>query len=270
MTPNASPAPGGANEPVLLREDRDGIATITLNRPRRRNSLNRELLTNLEAALHDIANEREVRVLIIAANGPTFSAGHDMRELRENPRLEYYEERFRQSSRVMQAIIALPQPVIARVQGTATATGCLLVASCDLALASRDAAFATPGVNIGLFCSTPMVGLSRNVARKHAMEMLLTGDPISADEAQRIGLINRAVAPDELDKETDELARRIASKSSYVLKIGKQAFNEQLGLGLADAFDYASGVMARNMLAQDAEEGVDAFLEKREPRWTDS
>lgn len=267
MTSNKSTAPTGAKEPVLLREDRDGIATLVLNRPRQRNSLNRVLLTHLESALLDIANDSSVRVVIIGANGPVFSAGHDMKELRANPALDYYEQRFHQSSRVMRAILGLPQPAIARVQGTATAAGCLLVASCDLALASTQADFATPGVHIGLFCSTPMVGLSRNVARKHAMEMLLTGDPIGAEEAARIGLINGVAAPDDLDGAVEALARKIASKSAHTISLGKQAFYEQLDLGMADAFDYASGVMARNMLTDDAVEGIDAFLEKREPRW---
>ena len=199
MTSDNSPAPAGDNEPVLLREDRDGIATLVLNRPQQRNSLNRELLTHLESTLHDIANDSTVRVVIIGAAGPVFSAGHDMKELRANPTLDFFEQRFRQSSRIMRAILGLPQPAIARVQGTATAAGCLLVTSCDLALASADAAFATPGVHIGLFCSTPMVGLSRSVARKHAMEMLLTGDPIGAEEAARIGLISGIAAPEDLD-----------------------------------------------------------------------
>ena len=267
MTASESPAPVRANEPVLLREDRDGIATLVLNRPRQRNSLNRELLTNLESALHDIASDGNVRVVIIGATGSVFSAGHDMKELRATPTLENYEQRFRQSSRVMRAILGLPQPAIARVQGTATAAGCLLVASCDLALASTEAAFATPGVHIGLFCSTPMVGLSRNVARKHAMEMLLTGDPIGAEEAARIGLINGVAAPDELDDAVAAMARKIASKSAHTISLGKKAFYEQLDLSMADAFDYASGVMARNMLTDDAVEGVDAFLQKRDPKW---
>lgn len=269
MTSSESPAPDGANAPVLLREDRDGIATLILNRARQRNSLNRELLTNLESALHDIANDRSVRVVVIGATGPVFSAGHDMKELRANPTLDFYEQRFHQSSRVMRAILGLPQPAIARVQGTATAAGCLLVASCDLAIASTEATFATPGVHIGLFCSTPMVGLSRNVARKHAMEMLLTGDPIGAEEAARIGLVNGVAAPDELDDAVTALAGKIASKSTHTIALGKQAFYEQLDLSMADAFDYAGDVMARNMLNDDAVEGVDAFLQKREPRWTD-
>ncbi len=268
MTASESPAPVGANESILLREDRDGIVTLVLNRPQQRNSLNRELLTNLESALHDIANDGNVRVVIIGATGSVFSAGHDMKELRATPTLENYEQRFHQSSRVMRAILGLPQPAIARVQGTATAAGCLLVASCDLAIASAEASFATPGVHIGLFCSTPMVGLSRSVARKHALEMLLTGDPIGAEEAARIGLINGVAAPDELDDAVEAMAQKIASKSARTVALGKQAFYEQLDLSMTDAFDYASGVMARNMLTDDAVEGIDAFLQKREPKWT--
>jgi enoyl-CoA hydratase/carnithine racemase len=215
-----------------------------------------------------------VRAIVLAANGPTFSAGHDLKELsarRADPDRgrDFFARIMTMCSGVVQQIVRLPQPVIAAVQGTATAAGCQLVASCDLAVASSAARFATPGVNIGLFCSTPMVALSRNVARKHAMEMLLTGDMISADEAWRIGLVNRVVAPGTEREEALALARKIAAKSTHVVKIGKEAFYRQVELDLAGAYDYASKVMVENMMARDAEEGIAAFLEKRLPTWGD-
>src|SRR6201997_5148213 len=230
---------------VLLREDRGGIAILTLNRPQARNSLSEALLQALGDALAAIARDRAVRVVVLAANGPAFSAGHDLKELNAH-RSEadrgraYFKHIMGLCSRVMQQIVTLPQPVIASVQATATAAGCQLVASCDLAVASQTAKFATPGVNIGLFCSTPMVALSRNVARKHAMEMLLTGDLISADEALRIGLINRVVPAGREREEALALARKIAAKSTHVVKIGKEAFYRQLELDLAGAYAYAS------------------------------
>ena len=254
-------------EPVLLRSDGDGIATLTLNRPEARNSLSRELIAALQAELDATADDEAVKVVVIAAEGPAFCAGHDMKEIRANPRHEFYRSLFGQSSRLMQTIVRLPKPVIARVQGVATAAGCQLVASCDLAVASEDARFATPGVNIGLFCSTPMVPLSRNVGRKQAMEMLLTGEAIDAGTAADFGLINRAVPADRLDEAVAELADKIARKSPLTVAMGKEAFYRQLELDLERAYDYASEVMARNMLARDAEEGIDAFLEKREPVW---
>ncbi len=264
----AATAAGTEDGPVLLRADADGVATLTLNRPAARNALSTRLMAHLHEQLEEIAEDRSVKVVVIAANGPGFCAGHDLKEMRANPGREAYERLFRQCSRLMLAITTLPKPVIARVHGIATAAGCQLVASCDLAVAAADARFATPGVNIGLFCSTPMVALSRAVGRKAAMEMLLTGDMVPAEEAQRLGLVNRVVPPAELERETGALARQIAGKSPLVLAIGKEAFYRQAEMGLKEAYDYASEVMTRNMLARDAEEGIDAFIEKRRPQWT--
>jgi enoyl-CoA hydratase/carnithine racemase len=257
---------------ILLREDIAGVAILTLNRPQARNSLSEALLEALGDALTAIAHDDKVCVVVLAANGAAYSAGHDLKEL--NSRRSdadrgraYFTHIMRLCSTVMQQIVMLPQPVIAAVQATATAAGCQLVASCDLAVASRTAKFATPGVNIGLFCSTPMVALSRNVTRKAAMEMLLTGDMITAEDAARIGLVNRVVAP---GKERDlalKLARKIASKSALTVKIGKEGFYRQLEMPLTQAYDYVSGVMVENMLTRDAEEGIAAFIEKRDPKW---
>jgi enoyl-CoA hydratase/carnithine racemase len=259
---------------ILLREDVGSIAVLTLNRPQARNSLSEATLEALGDALTAIAHERTVRAVVITANGTAFSAGHDLKELNQRRSDEdrgraYFKHIMGLCSTVMQQIVMLPQPVIAAVQGTATAAGCQLVASCDLAVASRDAKFATPGVNIGLFCSTPMVALSRNVPRKHAMEMLLTGELISAEEAAAIGLLNHVVAPGTEREEALKLARKIAAKSALTLKIGKEAFYRQLEMPLGHAYDYASGVMVENMLARDAEEGISAFIEKRDPKWED-
>jgi enoyl-CoA hydratase/carnithine racemase len=259
---------------VLLREDRGGIAILTLNRPEARNSLSKALLETLGEALSVIARDRTVRVVVLAANGPAFSAGHDLKELNAHRSgadrgRAYFKHIMGLCSRVMQQIVTLPQPVIASVQATATAAGCQLVASCDLAVASQAAKFATPGVNIGLFCSTPMVALSRNVSRKHAMQMLLTGDLISADEAARIGLVNEVVPAGQERAAAIKLAEKIAAKSTAIVKIGKQAFYRQAEMSLGDAYDYASQVMVENMLARDAEEGISAFIEKRDPKWQD-
>ena len=260
--------------PVLLREDRDQVAILTLNRPQARNSLSEGLIAALTEQLAAIATDTSVRVVVIAANGPAFSAGHDMKEMTARRAdadrgRAYFKMLMEACATMMQAIVRLPKPVIACVQGTASAAGCQLVASCDLAVASSAAQFATPGVNIGLFCSTPMVALSRNVARKHAMEMLLTGDMASADEAMRMGLVNRVVAPGTERDEALKLARQIASKSALTLKVGKEAFYRQLEMGLSDAYRYTAEVMVENMLARDAEEGIGAFIEKRPPRWED-
>jgi enoyl-CoA hydratase/carnithine racemase len=260
--------------PILLREDADGIAILTLNRPEARNSLSEALLAALTEHLADLAADTRVRVVVLAANGPAFSAGHDMKEMtarRSDPDRgrAYFKQLMDACSTMMQAIVLLPKPVIAAVQGPASAAGCQLVASCDLAVASSAAKFATPGVNIGLFCSTPMVALSRNVSRKAAMEMLLTGDLIGAEEAQRIGLVNRVVAPGSERDQALKLARQIASKSALTVKIGKEAFYRQLEMTLADAYRYTSEVMVENMLARDAEEGIGAFIEKRTPSWED-
>ena len=257
-------------EPLLLRDDAGGICRVTLNRPAQRNALSRALMAALQRELEAIATDRSVRVVVIAGAGKAFCAGHDLRELHENTSPDFYAALFAQCGRLMLRIVNLPQPVIARVHGTATAAGCQLVASCDLAVAADVARFATPGVNIGLFCSTPMVALSRNVAPKHAMHMLLTGEPISAEHAARIGLVNEVVAEAALDEAVNRLAALIASKSTRTLTIGKQAFYRQLEMPLVDAYNYAGGVMARNMVAEDAREGIEAFLLKRAPRWRDA
>jgi len=260
--------------PVLLRENLDDVAVLTLNRPDARNSLSEALIAALTETLGGIAGDKAVRVVVLAANGPGFCAGHDMKEMTARRSdadrgRAYFKQLMVSCSTMMQAIVHLPKPVIAAVQGAASAAGCQLVASCDLAIASSAAKFATPGVNIGLFCSTPMVALSRNVSRKHAMEMLLTGDLIPAEEAQRIGLVNRVVAPGTERDAALGLARQIASKSALTVKIGKEAFYRQLEMSLADAYRYASDVMVENMLARDAEEGIGAFIDKRAPRWED-
>jgi len=256
-----------ADDAILLRRDADGIAWLTLNRPAARNALSVALMSALQEALDAIARDSAVKVVVIAANGPGFCAGHDLREMRANPGRQHYQAVFSQCARLMTSVVRLPKPVIARVHGIATAAGCQLVASCDLAVAATDARFATPGVNIGLFCSTPMVALSRAVPRKAAMEMLLTGEMIGAEEAQRLGLVNRVVPTDRLDDTVTELARTIAAKSPLVVKIGKEAFYRQAELGLDAAYAYTSEVMVANMMARDAEEGIDAFLEKRAPKW---
>ena len=260
--------------PVLTRERDDSIAILTLNRPAARNSLSEALLNALFIALDDVAADKTVRAVVLAANGPGFCAGHDLKELTgrrsdADGGRAYFKHIMTTCSAMMQKIVNLPQPVVASVQGVATAAGCQLVASCDLAVASTAARFATPGVDIGLFCSTPMVALSRNVSRKHAMEMLLTGDMVSATRAAEIGLVNRVVAPGEERLTAIALAKQIAAKSSYTLKVGKQAFYRQLELGLAEAYSYASEVMTENMMARDAEEGICAFIDKRKPTWED-
>lgn len=253
--------------PVLTRADRDGVATLTLNRPHARNALSVALMTALEEAFAKLAADKSVKVVVVAGAGPAFCAGHDLKEIRANPGRAHYEALFEQCSRLMTAIVRCPKPVIARVHGIATAAGCQLVASCDLAVAASDARFATPGVNIGLFCSTPMVALTRAVGRKAAMEMLLTGDLMSAEQAKASGLINRIVPTSELENATHALATQIASKSPLTLKIGKEAFYRQMEMGLDDAYAYASRAMTENMLARDAEEGIDAFIAKRPPVW---
>jgi enoyl-CoA hydratase/carnithine racemase len=264
--------PSAAN--ILLREDRDNIAVLTLNRPAARNSLSEDLIKALSAALDSIAQDSGIRVVVIAANGPAFCAGHDLKELTarradaDGGRV-YFKHVVTICSAMMQKIVALPQPVIAAVSGVATAAGCQLVATCDLAIASTEAKFATPGVDIGLFCSTPMVALTRNVPRKNTMHMLLTGEPVSADESARIGLINRVVPAGTERDEALALARTIASKSKATVKIGKSTFYRQAELGLADAYAYASEVMTENMMTHDASEGICAFIEKREPKWED-
>jgi len=263
----AHPAPTVGDEDILLRSDSGGIATLTLNRPQARNALSLALMTAVIDELEAIAGDASVKAVVIAGNGLAFCAGHDLKEMRANPGRAFYEKTFSACSRMMQAVVRLPQPVIARVHGIATAAGCQLVASCDLAIAADTARFATPGVNIGLFCSTPMVALSRNIGRKQAMEMLLLGEMVPAARALEFGLINQAVPEAELEAAVTEMAGKIAAKSPLVLKIGKEAFYRQLELGLSDAYDYASRVMTENMLARDAGEGIDAFIEKRPPVW---
>ena len=260
--------------PVLLRETLGSIAVLTLNRPASRNSLSEGLIAELHAALAELRDDTSVRAVVIAANGPAFSAGHDMKELTARRTdadrgRAYFAQVMNACSAMMQAIVLLPKPVVAAVQGIATAAGCQLVASCDLAVASEVATFATPGVDIGLFCSTPMVALSRNVPRKQAMEMLLTGEPISADRARELGLVNRVVPAGTERNDAIALAQKVALKSAYTVKLGKAAFYRQAEMSLADAYRYAAEVMTENMMARDAEEGIGAFLEKREPKWQD-
>lgn len=263
----AAPAPADRPGPVLLRSDVDGVTTLTLNRPQARNALSMGLMNALQEQLDAIRNDPGVRVVVLAGAGPAFCAGHDLKEMRADPSREATEAVFRTCARLMLSIARLPQPVIARVHGIATAAGCQLVATCDLAICAESARFATPGVQIGLFCSTPMVALSRAVPRKAAMEMLLVGEPVDAAEALRIGLVNRVVAAADLDAAVDALAARIAGKARRVLAIGKEAFGRQIEMGLEEAYGYAAEVMTRNMLMADAREGIDAFLGKRPPRW---
>jgi len=261
------------NEPVLLEALERGVLRLTLNRPAQRNALSVGLMAALAKALDRAAENRNVRVVVIAAAGPAFSAGHDLRELRGLPpdnRREAYQAVFAQCSALMLKLVRLPKPVIAEVHGVATAAGCQLVATCDLAVAAEDARFATPGVDIGLFCSTPMVALTRAVGRKPAMEMLLTGELIDTETARALGLVNRVVPQAELTAATMALAGRIAAKSAFTVAIGKEAFYRQAELDLVEAYRYASEVMTRNMLAEDAAEGIDAFLSKRPPVWKDA
>jgi enoyl-CoA hydratase/carnithine racemase len=258
---------------LVLAHREDAVLRLTMNRASARNALSAALMAALQTALDEAAQDRAVRAIVLGADGPAFSSGHDLKEmtaLRKDAAdrgRAAFAAIFAQCSKLMQTIVRHPKPVIAQVQGIATAAGCQLVASCDLAVASSLARFATPGVNIGLFCSTPMVALSRNVSRKHAMEMLLTGDMISAEEARRIGLVNRVADSEALGAVTMALAKQIASKPTATVKIGKEAFYRQLEMGLSDAYDYASQVMTENMLAAEAEEGIGAFVEKREPKW---
>jgi enoyl-CoA hydratase/carnithine racemase len=273
----SSPTPAASAQtaaPILLHEHSGGITLLTLNRPAARNSLSEAMLSTLGEAFAAIAQDAGVRAVVIAANGPAFCAGHDLKELtahRQDPDhgRAHFTHVMEMCSALMQSIVRLPQPVIAAVQGVATAAGCQLVASCDLAVASSLAGFCAPGVDIGLFCSTPGVALARNVPRKHAMEMLLTGDTVSAEHAARIGLINRVVAPGSEREHAVELARRIAAKSTMAVRLGKEAFYRQIEMDSKDAYRFASQVMTENMLRRDAAEGIGAFLEKRTPTWND-
>jgi len=262
-------------ESLVLEDGVAPIRTLRLNRPQARNALSLSLMQALERTVRAAGQADGVRVIVLAAEGPAFCAGHDLKEmsvLREDTDggESAYRETFEACVSLMTAIMTCPVPVIARVHGMATAAGCQLVATCDLAVASSHARFATPGVNIGLFCSSPMVALSRNVARKQAMEMLLTGDAISAEEAQRIGLVNRVVEPEALDGAVSELAEKIASKPGRILRIGKEAFYRQLDMGVADAYRFTSEVMTKNMMEADAQEGISAFMEKRDPKWSEN
>jgi len=273
MSAQAARAPSPQPSSLLL-ETIGPIAVLTRNRPAARNSLSQAMIASLHAELNEIRDDKAVRGVVIAANGPAFSAGHDMKELtarRTDPDRgrAFFAEMMTACSAMMQAVVHLPKPVVAAVQGIATAAGCQLVASCDLAIASEAASFATPGVDIGLFCSTPMVALSRNVPRKQAMEMLLTGEPIPATRAREIGLINRVVAAGTEREAAIALAEQVALKSAYTVKLGKEAFYRQAEMSLADAYRYAAEVMTENMMARDAEEGIGAFIEKRTPTWRD-
>ncbi|HEV8644743.1 MAG TPA: enoyl-CoA hydratase [Burkholderiales bacterium] len=256
-----------SNEPVLLRRDAGGIATVTLNRPKQYNALSEELLTELQSSLDSIEKDPTVRVVVIAGSGTAFCAGHDLKQMRANPKKAYYEKLFAQCSKVMMTLSRLPQPVIARVHGIATAAGCQLVAQCDLAVASDNARFAVSGINVALFCSTPSVPLARNISRKQAMEMLLTGDFIDATTAKARGLVNRVVPIEKLDAEVKALADAIIAKSSVAVTTGKKMFYKQIEMGMGAAYEYASEVMACNMMAEDVGEGIDAFTQKRAPNW---
>jgi enoyl-CoA hydratase/carnithine racemase len=256
-----------ATEPILLRQDRAGVVTLTLNRPAQFNSLSQALMDELQAELDRIAADPGARVVVLAGAGKAFCAGHDLKEMRSNPAKEFQRALFQQCSRLMLALVRMPQPVIARVHGIATAAGCQLVSMCDLAVASDNARFAVSGVNLGLFCSTPSVGLARNLGRKQAMEMLLTGEFIDAQAALARGLLNRVVPPARLDEEVGKLTDSILAKTPVAIKAGKQMFYRQLELGLEGAYELAAEVMACNMMAADAQEGIDAFVAKRKPQW---
>lgn len=253
--------------PYVLRSDIDGVTTLTLNRGERFNPLSEEMMTALQSAIDAIATDASVRVVVLAANGKAFCAGHDLKQMRASPSAEYYKKLFAQCSKLMLSVQQMPQPVIARVQGIATAAGCQLVAMCDLAVATADARFAVSGVNYGLFCSTPSVGLSRNVPRKQAMEMLLTGEFIDAMTARERGLINRVVAAEEIDAEVAKLTASILAKPAVAIAMGKQMFYRQIEMGISAAYQLAGETMACNMMDEAALEGVQAFIEKRKPTW---
>ncbi len=252
---------------LVLREDADGVATLTMNRPKARNALSRPLMAALHGALDEIDADPSVHVIVLRGAGPGFCAGHDLKEVRGTPTRAFYEALFAECSALMMRVQSVRQPVIASVHGIATAAGCQLVATCDLAVADAEARFATPGVNIGLFCSTPMVAVSRAVGRKAAMRMLLTGDLVGAEDALGYGLVSHVAPAGALAEMTEGLARQIASKSPLTLAIGKKAFYAQAEMATPEAYAYASEVMTTNMLARDAEEGIDAFIEKRDPVW---
>lgn len=252
---------------VVIRQDEDGICELTINRPKAYNALSLDCMTALTREFEILSSDTSVNVVILSGSGKGFCAGHDLKEMRNNANRDFYEKTFDRCTTLMMSINNLPKPVIAKVHGIATAAGCQLVATCDLAVAEENAKFATPGVNIGLFCSTPMVALSRNVARKHAMECLLLGDMITARRAYEMGLVNRVTPFESLDQATHQLAAKIASKSPLTLKIGKRAFYEQIQKDLGPAYEYCSKVMVENMMTRDAKEGINAFMEKRVPVW---
>jgi len=254
-------------EALILREDNAGVATLRLNRPKQFNSLSTAVLTEIQNNLTEIANDESIRVVVIAAEGRAFCAGHDLKEMRSNCDETFYNDLFTQCGQMMMTINTMPQPVIAKIQGIATAAGCQLVAACDLAVTVDTAKFATSGINVGLFCSTPAVALSRNVPRKQAMELLLTGEFMDAETAKQYGLVNRIATVDTLDEEVDKLVATIMHKSSVAIATGKRMFYKQLEMNMDDAYQYASQVMACNMMAEDAAEGIDAFMQKRAPEW---
>ena len=261
------------DDSILLEEFiANGVYRLTLNDAKKRNALSEEMMAKLKSSLTDATDNKSIRVIIIAGNGPAFCSGHDLKQMtagrdNDDQGLAYFKKVFASCSELMQMIVEHPKPIIAEVSGVAAAAGCQLVACCDLAVAGKSARFITPGVNIGLFCSTPMIALSRNVSNKAAMEMLLTGEMVSADKAEHIGLINRVTDDADLKQETTALAELIASKSSLTLKIGKEAFYKQKDMPLSEAYDFASKVMVDNMLEHDAKEGIGSFLEKRKPKW---
>lgn len=260
----ASPS---AKDALVLRQDEAGVATLTLNRPKQYNALSQAMLSALQAALDAVAADQAIRVVVIAGSGPAFCAGHDLKEMRANTDRAFHQALFTQCGQVMLTINRLPQPVIARVQGIATAAGCQLVAACDLAVAADNARFAVSGINVGLFCGTPGVALSRNLGRKQALELLLTGEFIDAPTALRQGLINRIAPLDQLDAEVWRLADAICNKSPLAIRMGKELYYRQLGLPLEEAYACASQAMACNMDSEDAREGIDAFIAKRKPTW---
>jgi enoyl-CoA hydratase/carnithine racemase len=258
----------GEDEPYVVRTDQGGVATLTLNRAKQFNALSQAMIGALQEHLDAVSADAAVRVVVIAGAGKAFCAGHDLKEMRANHDKAFMQDLFRRCGRMMMTLTQMPQPVIARVHGIATAAGCQLVSMCDLAVAVDSARFATSGINVGLFCATPGVGLSRNLGRKQALEMLLTGDFIDAQTALQQGLVNRVVASDALDVEVEQLARSIIAKSSVAIGMGKQMFYKQLEMGLEAAYQYASEVMACNMMTADAGEGIDAFIGKRAPVWS--
>lgn len=262
-----APLSPDATSPCVLKSESNGIVTLTLNRGEKFNPLSEEMMEALQAQLDAIVQDKSARVVVLAATGKAFCAGHDLKQMRASPSLDYYRKLFKQCSKLMLAIQAMPQPVIARVQGIATAAGCQLVSMCDLAVASSEAKFAVSGINYGLFCSTPSVGLSRNVSRKQAMEMLLTGEFIDAHTAMARGLVNRVAAPDKLDEEIGKLTASILAKPAVAVAMGKQLFYKQLEMGIDAAYQLAGQTMACNMMDEAALEGVQAFIEKRAPGW---